>query len=959
MQATLNNAVLHDRAAKGIRQAVVNVEIVMRKSIYGYHGKDDSPFFKITVAVPRLVPPARRLLEQNAAGVGNSFVTYESDIPFEIRFMVDNGLVGCCWLTFNPKKYKIRDSNHTTRCQMEIDIDMSEGDAIIAHPPEGEWQSVAPLRILSFDIECAGRRGIFPEAQKDPVIQISNMVSNFGSKTAEPFIRTVFTLNTCAPIVGCQVVACDTEEELLRSWGDFVRSVDPDVITGYNIQNFDIPYVIDRAQALNVPEMTFLGRLKSIKSTLKDSTLQAKQFGKRQTRLANIEGRIQFDLLLAIVREFKLRSYTLNAVSYHFLGEQKEDVQHSIISDLQAGDAQSRRRLAVYALKDALLPLRLLDRLQLLVNNTEMARVAGIPMSYLLTRGQQVKVVAQLLRFAGPKGFLLPSLRFEAGGDETFTGATVIEPSKGFYNEPIATLDFSSLYPSIMMAHNLCYTTLIPNQHASAEGLMKNYGLTPDDVERTPTGSTFIKSSVVKGILPQILENLLTARKKVKKELAATDDSDPLRKRVLDARQLAMKISANSVYGFTGALQGGKLPCIEISQSVTAYGRTMIESTKQQVEKNYENAQVIYGDTDSVMVKFGSKLPIEEAMRLGKEAAAAVSETFPHPIHLEFEKVYFPYLLINKKRYAGLYWTKPEKYDKLDCKGIETVRRDNCSLVAQVLGGCLRRMLIDRDPEGALKHAQQAISDLLCNRVDLSQLVISRELTRADSDYSARMAHVELANRMRKRDAGSAPRLGDRVPYVIICGAKGAPAFERAEDPTYVLEHGLPLDTRYYLENQLAKPLLRLFEPIFGEKKAESVLLHGEHTLVKSSASAAIGAAGIGVAAFARRRPACLGCKAVLTAPADKSQPVPAVCDHCKPKESEIAQREIISLTALEERFSRLWTQCQRCQGSRIEDVICTSRDCPIFYMRHKIQKDLANQQRTIDRFTGHSQLQW
>ncbi|CAE7637243.1 POLD1 [Symbiodinium sp. CCMP2592] len=159
--------------------------------------------------------------------------------------------------------------------------------------------------------------------------------------------------------------------------------------------------------------------------------------------------------------------------------------------------------------------------------------------------------------------------------------------------------------------------------------------------------------------------------------------TDPLTKSVLNGRQLALKISANSVYGFTGATVG-VLPCLDISSSVTAFGRTMIDHTKQMVQENFciekgyaHDAEVIYGDTDSVMVKFGVD-NIAEAMRLGQEAADLVSATFAKPIKLEFEKVYCPYLLMNKKRYAGLYWTNPEKYDKLDAKGIETVRRDNC-----------------------------------------------------------------------------------------------------------------------------------------------------------------------------------------------------------------------------------------------------------------------------------------
>jgi DNA polymerase delta subunit 1 len=209
---------------------------------------------------------------------------------------------------------------------------------------------------------------------------------------------------------------------------------------------------------------------------------------------------------------------------------------------------------------------------------------------------------------------------------------------------------------------------------------------------------------VRKGLLSQILEELLGARKRAKKELAV--ETDPFKKAVLNGRQLALKISANSVYGLTGATVG-KLPCLAIASSTTAYGRQMIEKTKEEVEKRYtiangfeHDAQVIYGDTDSVMVKFGPN-DLAKAMALGEEAAAFVSGKFLKPIKLEFEKVYFPYLLINKKRYAGLYWTNTTKYDKMDTKGIETVRRDNCRLAQNVIETSLRMLLIERDVQGA------------------------------------------------------------------------------------------------------------------------------------------------------------------------------------------------------------------------------------------------------------------
>ncbi|THD18717.1 DNA polymerase, partial [Fasciola hepatica] len=486
--------------------------------------------------------------------------------------------------------------------------------------------------------------GIFPTPDHDPVIQIASMVINYGESV--PFIRTVFTLNTCAPIVGSQVVCHKTESELLEHWAAFVRQVDPDIITGYNTQNFDMPYLINRAGHLKVDGFAFLGRIRGSRSTVRDVMTQSKQMGRRENKFTNIDGRIQLDVIQILFRDYKLRSYSLNAVSYYFLEEQKEDVEHNVITDLQNGDAQTRRRLAVYCLKDAYLPLRLLEKLMCVVNSIEMARVTGVPLTYLLTRGQQVKVISQLLRKAKEHGFLLPTYQSQQGDE--FVGATVLEPLKGFYNEPIATLDFASLYPSIMMAYNLCYSTLLQvNSNTQSVGglqaITERYNLSDDDYIRSPTGAYFVKPSVRRGLLPEILEQLLSARKRAKAELVR--ETDPFRKRVLDGRQLALKISANSVYNFTGA-QVGKLPCLEISGSVTAFGRLMIDKTKIFVEQKFTMAngfphdtKVIYGDTDSVMCKFGVST-VAEAMELGRKAAELISSEFPNPIRLEFEKMH-------------------------------------------------------------------------------------------------------------------------------------------------------------------------------------------------------------------------------------------------------------------------------------------------------------------------------
>ncbi|KAL6749067.1 DNA polymerase delta subunit one [Haematococcus lacustris] len=920
---------------KGCGPAVSRVEVESKASIWNYQtSKRD--FIKIVMALPNLVTPCRSLVEGGLAlpsGVHLPACTsYESNVLFAMRFMVDTGVVGGSWVELPAGSYVVLPTLQTY-CQIEVHV---RYDRLIAHPAEGEWSRIAPFRVLSIDIECCGRKGHFPDAKLDPVIQIASMVTLQGSAT--PVVKNVMTLGTCASIVGAEVMAFETEAELLGRWRDLLVETDPDIIIGYNIINFDLPYLYERAEALGLKDFHQWGRVRGTRTRMRNAQFSSKAYGTHDYKELNIEGRVQFDLMVTIQREHKLASYSLNSVSAHFLGEQKEDVHHSAISELQNGNDESRRRLAVYCLKDAYLPQRLLDKLMFMYNYIEMARVTGVPMSYLLTKGQSIKVFCQLLRKSRQRGLLLPNIKVSApvGDNVGYEGATVLDPKTGFYDKPVATLDFASLYPSIMMAHNLCYSTLLPPDRLRE--------VAPEERVLSPSGDSFVKAKLAKGVLPEILEELLGARKRAKLDLKA--EKDPFKRAVLDGRQLALKISANSVYGFTGATVG-KMPCLAISASTTAYGRNMIMHTRQMVQDRYNrqngyeaDCEVIYGDTDSVMVNF--KVPsVARAMELGREAADFVSATFIRPVKLEFEKVYFPYLLMNKKRYAGLLWTQPDKHDKMDSKGIETVRRDNCLLVRNVVTTCLEKILIERDVAAAEAYVKNIISDLLMNRIDLSLLVISKGLTKDADTYDTSSAHVELAKKMRKRDPATAPSVGDRVAYVIVKAAKGAKAYEKAEDPVWALDHNLAIDCAHYLEHHLSQPLLRIFQPIMTNPKE---LLNGDHTRSISVTTPSSVAGGI--MKFAKVKLCCLGCKAPLVKAGETT-----LCSHCAPKELELFQRSVSKVGELEAQYTELWTCCQRCQGSLHQDVLCTSRDCPIFYRRKKVQKDLNEAQATLQRF--------
>jgi DNA polymerase elongation subunit (family B) len=896
---------------------------------------------------------------------------YENGIPFPLRFMIDHHLSGMSWMSLSSEKYHVLSLNakdSISNCQKEVIIDYA--NLIPRSFDDPRFSSIASLRVLSFDIECYSQRG-FPNAENNPVITIGICCTEHDKD--DEITKIVLQLGTCEAIPDCHLFTFKDERMLLSAFTEILSIYDPDILTGYNIQNFDLDYVLGRMKALKM-EAPNWGRRANIPTISKEAKIMAKSMGFRETKEINIKGRIQMDMMMHMLKEKKFSSYSLNNVCFLLLGEQKEDVPYNMISVLQDGNENDRKRLASYCLKDSWLPIRLMNNLKCIYNNVEMARVTGVPINYLFSRGQQIKVVSQIHNATKKKNLLVPGkvtymMMMKSGKDmdfgsegkssKGFQGAYVLEPKPGFYTDPIATLDFASLYPSIMIRHNLCYSTFL-----SRDGMKI---INEDDYEQTPEGSKFIKSSVKKGVLPEILENLLSARKGVKKEMKQkkkelqvikkqleeieeieskqeaflTDNNPKISKRklsnneasiveenginsksnyllqmiytnshsnskqtpkyeilreeankenehvqanepelfeeltneeyqgllmrkskllqkkkvlentiaVMDGRQLALKISANSVYGFTGA-QRGHMPCLEIAGSVTAFGRSMIDHTRSKVmeyysrDKGYDfDADVIYGDTDSVMIKFGSN-NLEECMRLGKEAAKKLTQEFKDPIKLEFEKVYYPYLLLSKKRYAGNFWTRPEKPDKKDCKGLESVRRDNCLLVRTMVGKVIDILLNEMDVSKAKNYVKNRIYDLQNGNIDLSKLIISKSLSKnldveklnreleqmnlgsqistsskshnksKGNVYTNNSPHVCLAERLYKRNPHNPPMVGDRIPYVILKGPKKSKLYQNSEDPLYALEKDLPIDIDYYVGKQVKPPMKRIFDVV-------------------------------------------------------------------------------------------------------------------------------------------------
>lgn len=836
-------------------------------------------FYDIGAVVKIILDIVTRRLKDDGAysldEVGRCVHFYESNIDARVRVANRLGVRPCQWCFFHRNRFAATVLGPVTvYTHVCTDDGPDIGGGLLfqtenAPPPP---PLPPPVSVMSFDIEClAEDLGVFPTPDRCPVIQIScvtapDSLGRHEYNGGAAIDRRVYVLGACDPVEGARVLSFDSEREMLQSFVRGVRELDPDIITGYNIVSFDFPFLFERLRVLNADRT--LGRCGRASSCKKNARAAAdKCYGSHVpiTHYVEIEGRTLFDTMVYVKREFKgLRSYTLNAVSQYFLKDRKDDVHYSYIPRLYAQGAAGRAKIAKYCVKDSQLVLDLVFHLQAFLHMNERSKVFNTTLQYMADRGQQIKIVSMLLDYCSSRRILIndvitaekvvfgrvrgtmndtldtiaygggaPACKRHRAADDTegaeedeeeeeeeeeerpkrtvnFTGAIVIEPKRGLYHEPVICLDFASLYPSIMIAYNLCYTTLIINETDGAR--LVDEGL----AHRTANGHYFFNAEVKRGVLPTVLSVLMENRADVRRRMLSVD-RDSIVHRMLDGQQSALKIAANSIYGWTG-FQRGQLFYLQIPSSVTSYGREMITRTKDYVETHYERLRVIYGDTDSVMIHVtdwdAATNRLWECYRTGTEIAARVTAAIGRPpISLEFETVYMPYMLSSKKKYAAGKYTDLARYAAnpsgpppapvFKCSGLEVVRRDNCLLVKKSLTRVLDMVIGMKTADELLRQMKRDMDDLWHGRVDLIDLVITKEWKKRTA---AAQPHDTLARKMAERNPGDAPQPGDRVPYIVVA-AEGLPISERAEDPLRVLELGLPVDYAYYAEKQLLNPL--------------------------------------------------------------------------------------------------------------------------------------------------------
>ena len=777
------------------------IAYVSAKDLWGFQNGARSRFAKLTFQTHKEFRSAMYNLQREKWRI------YEANLDPVLRFMHVSGCTSTGWIQVTDVE-----DDPDTRCDINLRGTLA--------PVVGK-DSVAPLKVMSFDIECYSSTGAFPDPKiaGDCVFQIGMTTKNFGADD-ETMVRKCLCLKQTD---GPDCVSFKTEKELLEAFGRYLSETDPDIITGWNIFGFDLEFLFVRASRLGVE--TLWGRRTDLPSDLSIKHLASSALGSNELKMVPMVGRYVFDLFQDIKREHKLESYSLNNVSKHFLKDQKLDMPvKEIFSRFLEGDPAKLGEVAEYCIQDTVLPHKIMAKVCQLQNQIEMAKACWVPLSFLSERGQQIKVFSQMAYKARQIGFLIPTIRRPEGPVDGYEGATVLEAQTGAYYTPITALDFASLYPSIMVAHNLCYSTLV---------IDKRYANLPGVTYETYGEHTFAQG--VPSLLPSILTDLKAFRKKAKK-LQAQAKGTPM-EAVYNGRQLAYKISMNSIYGFTGASKG-MLPCVAIASTVTMRGRQMIEETKNAVEANFPGAKVRYGDTDSVMIEFDvegrtGQDAIDYSWSQGVLAAEQCTKLFKAPNDLELEKVYCPYFLYSKKRYAAKMYegmankdgtpilkadgTQLVAFTKVDIKGLQVVRRDSSPFVRETLKKLLDMMLESSDPRPVIAFARQASEALSTGKVSADKLMMSKQL---GSDYKigrdgvVAQPHVAVRDKIRARAPGSEPQQGDRVAFVVVQGQ--GKLYEKAEDPAWVKEKGIPLDYQYYFLNQLKKPICDLLEPLVG-----------------------------------------------------------------------------------------------------------------------------------------------
>ncbi|XP_024852358.1 DNA polymerase zeta catalytic subunit isoform X3 [Bos indicus] len=822
------------------------------------------------------------------------------------------------------------------------------------------------LTLISVELHARTRRDLEPDPEFDPICALFYCISSDtplpdtdkteltgvividkDKTVSSQDIRYQTPLLIRSGITGLQVTYAADEKTLFQEIANIIKRYDPDILIGYEIQMHSWGYLLQRAAALSVDLCQMISRVPDDKTENRFAA-ERDEYGSDVMSEINIVGRITLNLWRIMRNEVALNNYTFENVSFHVLHQRFPLFTFRVLSDWFDNKTDLYRwKMVDHYISRVRGNLQMLEQLDLIGKTSEMARLFGIQFLHVLTRGSQYRVESMMLRIAKPMNYIpvTPSVQQRSQMRAPQCVPLIMEPESRFYSNSVLVLDFQSLYPSIVIAYNYCFSTCLGHVENLGKYDEFKFGCTslrvpPDllyqirhDITVSPNGIAFVKPSVRKGVLPRMLEEILKTRLMVKRSMKAYKQ-DRVLSRMLDARQLGLKLIANVTFGYTAANFSGRMPCIEVGDSIVHKARETLERAIKLVNDTKKwGARVVYGDTDSlfVLLKGATK---EQSFKIGQEIAEAVTATNPKPVKLKFEKVYLPCVLQTKKRYVGyMYETLDQKDPVFDAKGIETVRRDSCPAVSKILERSLKLLFETRDISLIKQYVQRQCMKLLEGKASIQDFIFAKEY-RGSASYKpgACVPALELTRKMLTYDRRSEPRVGERVPYVIIYGAPGVPLIQLVRRPVEVLQDPtLRLNATYYITKQILPPLARIFSLIGIDVFSWYHELPRIQKATSSSRSELEGRKGTIAQYFT-----------TLHCPVCDDLTQHGICSKCRSQPQHVAVILNQEIRELERQQERLVKICKNCTGCFDRHIPCVSLNCPVLYKLSRVNRELS-----------------
>lgn len=731
-------------------------------------------FYKVYANYPKAVP----LLAKEMQSWGIS--CYERDILYVHRYLRDHNIL--------PMKEVVATGNFLPNQWMRVPVFVAE---------KVEQQKVEMFedwRILSIDLETyAQNREI--DFRNNPIL----MAGFYGVKEGKEFRKVITWKNAALPEY---VEIVRDEAALLQRVKEVILEYNPDILTGYFTDGFDFPYLQARAQKHNVRF--------DIGVDYSEFIVTQGGFGEKESK---IKGYLHADMLKFIRnifgKDLDVETYSLDAVSRLLLNHQKHRVELEKLSQVWDSEDGSGNlaEFCAYNLHDSFLAYKLCEKL--LPDMIEFTSIVGLPTSDVIRMRFSKLVESYILKRAMEYGIVAPNkpenTEISRRMEESIQGAFVYEPTPGFYND-VVVFDFRSLYPTIISAHNI-----------GPEGL-KCSCCADKNQAHVPGKEEYWFCSRERTFLPIILEQLIMRRAEIKKQIkeAKKKNEDAS---LLEARSYALKILANSFYGYLG-FYAARWYSLESAASTTAYARNYITTTISAAQE--KGFKVVYADTDSCFLLLEGKT-MDEALKF----MAEINETLPGQMELELEGNYLRGIFVGlkgkdrgaKKKYALL-----RKDGTLKITGFETVRRNWSPLSKDVQEKVLELVLQEKVSE-ALRYVKDTIKELRSGKVTMKKLILKTQITRELSSYSSFAPHVKVAQEMKER--GENIEAGTIVSFVIVKG-KGL-IRDRAKIPSEVTAG--EYDAEYYVDHQLIPAVSSIF----------AVLGYNEETVFKESSQMGLG----------------------------------------------------------------------------------------------------------------------